>query len=358
TKLKQPQKSFANQILTALRYLIEHDLQLNNEKSGSDGWLTDEGLWLVSKTVTDKIRAYLMQQGISVPAQNSKLFDEMQAHRIIESTPDNKAIWNAQIKSNAGWQPQISFTLLKVSPSLIWDSIDKRPAVFNGIVIVNNQSEQKNTDDDNSGTDVNNIIPIDTQEKKFNDSFDFALNLFNTPDNTEQKQDEQKQENSITNELVHATEKISTLSDTITLLTDNTDQINTEINAEINAEKFVEWLKTSLANDTFPINEPQAKIHFVNDCIFLVTPGIFQVYCQTTAGNTNSWRELQKQFQRLNLHKKKQPGNFNIWTCIIKGNYKTSRVKGYLIENIEFFTNKQYFNNMYLTLQDVSNDEE
>ncbi|OBW96881.1 MobH family relaxase [Gallibacterium anatis] len=353
TKLKQPQKSFANQILTALRYLIENDLQLNNEKSGSDGWLTDEGLWLVSKTVTDKIRAYLMQQGISVPAQNSKLFDEMQAHRLIEATPDNKAIWNAQIKSNAGWQPQISFTLLKVSPSLIWDSIDKRPTVFNGIVIVNNQSEQKNTDDDNSGTDVNNIIPIDTQEKKFNDSFDFALNLFNTPDNTEQKQDEQKKENSVTNELVHATEKISTLSDTITLLTDNTDQINTEINAE----KFVEWLKTSLANDTFPINEPQAKIHFVNDCIFLVTPGIFQVYCQTTAGNTNSWRELQKQFQRLNLHKKKQPGNFNIWTCIIKGDYKTSRVKGYLIENIEFFTNKQYFNNMYLTLQDVNDGE-
>ncbi|KGQ60550.1 MobH family relaxase [Gallibacterium anatis] len=355
TKLKQPQKSFASQILTALRYLIEHDLQLNNEKSGSDGWLTDDALWLVSKTVTDKIRAYLMQQGISVPAQNSKVFDEMQAHKIIETTPDNKAIWNCQIKSDAGWQPQVTFTLLKISPSLIWDSIDKRPNTFAGTVIITNQSEltqnAENTvtvteirNDTSNNTGINNIKVNETK-----DSFEFALNLFENNNETithhteQDRQEAQNQEVIITDEITPTEEKL----------------LNTQrIDDLIDANKFVEWIKISLNSDSFPTNEPQAKIHFVNDCLFLVTPGIFQLYCQTITGNTNSWKELQKKFQRLNLHKKKQPGNYNIWTCNIKGGYRTSKVKGYLIENIDIFTSKQYFNNMYLTLQDVSNEEQ
>ncbi|WP_081250489.1 TraI domain-containing protein [[Haemophilus] ducreyi] len=38
----------------------------------------------MSKNTADNIRAYLISQGISVPSQNGKLFDELQAHNLIE----------------------------------------------------------------------------------------------------------------------------------------------------------------------------------------------------------------------------------------------------------------------------------
>src|SRR5699024_3814323 len=60
TKVTQsPKIAFSKQLLAALRYLVTHELILNNVDSGSDGWLTEDGLWLVSKTIADKIRAYL-----------------------------------------------------------------------------------------------------------------------------------------------------------------------------------------------------------------------------------------------------------------------------------------------------------
>ena len=45
------------------RYLLKEQLKLNQPEA-SDGWLTEDGLWLVSKTVSDKLRAHLLSQGI------------------------------------------------------------------------------------------------------------------------------------------------------------------------------------------------------------------------------------------------------------------------------------------------------
>ena len=62
----------------------------------------------MSKTSADQIRAYLMEQGISVPGDNRKLFDEMQVHK---RTAEDTAIWHCQLKSNAGWEPKDKFSL-------------------------------------------------------------------------------------------------------------------------------------------------------------------------------------------------------------------------------------------------------
>ena len=36
-----------------------------NQPEASDGWLTDDALWLVSKTVSDKLRAHLLSQSMA-----------------------------------------------------------------------------------------------------------------------------------------------------------------------------------------------------------------------------------------------------------------------------------------------------
>ena len=89
----------------ALRHLLQHKFKINTPKGPSDGWLTEDALWLMSKPTADQIRAYLLEQGISAPADNPKLFSEMQSLGIIESTNDGTAIWHCRIKADSGWCP-------------------------------------------------------------------------------------------------------------------------------------------------------------------------------------------------------------------------------------------------------------
>ena len=128
-----PKHSLQRKLLDGLRYLVKEEFKLNNS-GPSDGWLTDDGLWLVSKTVSDKLRAYLLSQGIDgIPSKNSILFTTLQEHHIILSTIEDKAIWSATVTCNSnGWSQ--SFTFLKVMPSLIW--AEEKPSVFDGTVVI------------------------------------------------------------------------------------------------------------------------------------------------------------------------------------------------------------------------------
>jgi hypothetical protein len=72
--MSAPKHSLQRKLLDGLRYLVKEELKLNNS-GPSDGWLTDDAVWLVSKTVSDKLRAYLLSQGIDgIPSKNSILF--------------------------------------------------------------------------------------------------------------------------------------------------------------------------------------------------------------------------------------------------------------------------------------------
>ncbi len=48
-----PKHALQRKLLEGLRYLLKEELKLNQPQA-SDGWLTQDGLWLVSKTVSDK----------------------------------------------------------------------------------------------------------------------------------------------------------------------------------------------------------------------------------------------------------------------------------------------------------------
>ncbi len=45
-----PKHTLQRKLVNGLRYLLKEDLKLNQPEA-SDGWLTDDALWLVSKTV-------------------------------------------------------------------------------------------------------------------------------------------------------------------------------------------------------------------------------------------------------------------------------------------------------------------
>jgi len=135
TALEHKPSSLPQQLRTALRSLVQNEYRLNNPDCGSDGWLTENSLWLVSKTTADRVRAWLLQHGVTgVPKNNNRLFDELLGHQLIVANND-KAIWRCTIVSEHGWSPSEPLTLLRINPSVIWEQTEHRPACFAGSVV-------------------------------------------------------------------------------------------------------------------------------------------------------------------------------------------------------------------------------
>lgn len=314
TVVQQAPPSLATQMLMALRELVRTRYKLSNPRSGSDGWLTGEALWLVSKTTADNIRAWLLQQAlIRVPDDNIRLFDEMQSHNLIIPTPTEKAVWTCEINSDEGWTPGIPMTLLRFSPELIWNDPDTRPPLFAGRVI------PLLKEDAPGATEV--AQPV----MSTNDMTDMALSLFTG--NGDAGQDEPTGNTPETPPAgapfsaspVDAPEKKQRATGVLRSV------------STMNGGDFLSWLKAGILRREILVNDTEAPVHMVDGCAFLVSPGIFQLFVKSTTGETGGeWLQVQKKFQRLGLHHRDKSG-VNIQTCKVVGARRASRLQGYLI---------------------------
>ncbi|MGR3807741.1 MobH family relaxase [Pasteurella testudinis] len=365
--VQQPTNSFSKQLVLALRYLLEHKIKLNTPKGPADGWYTEDGLWLMSKTTADNIRAYLLGQGISVPNDNLKLFDELQSLCIIEATPENTAIWHCRIKADSGWTPPNTFTLLKIKPEIIWEHIDDRPSYFSGIVYfeekqspvmevknekenkiaiekpeVSIQAERVSTIPNTSSTSESSPI---SQEISSSDLNNFVLDLFSNEQTTD---NDMPTANNNSLELIKEPSSLPAkpimTKTKLKKETASTTLFHTEtIPAEPNAENFIQWLKSGIQASKFAINKPTAKLHIVNDQLFMVTPSIFQLFLQEIGlpYDYESVTALQYAFQTLGYHKKRplpdKQDSVNFWKCSIVGPRKSSYLIGYLIPDAGIF---------------------
>ncbi|MGE9805525.1 MobH family relaxase, partial [Escherichia coli] len=75
-----------------------------------------------------------------VPENNNRLFDELLTHQVIVANED-KAIWRCIIRSDKGWSPVEPLTLLRLTPSAIWEPGEQRPACFAGDVTPVSEAE-------------------------------------------------------------------------------------------------------------------------------------------------------------------------------------------------------------------------
>ncbi len=130
-----PKSSLQSKLLGGLRFLLQQG-GIRFNQPGAAAYLTDDTLWLVSKAVVDQLKAHLLQQGIEgIPSSNSRMFDEMQAHGLVQPTSDGRSIWKCQITVEGKDPWTQSLTLLKVAPSLIWENSSDRPASLKGTVV-------------------------------------------------------------------------------------------------------------------------------------------------------------------------------------------------------------------------------
>ncbi|MGC6122765.1 DNA-binding domain-containing protein [Enterobacter hormaechei] len=68
-----------------------------------------------------------------MPENNNRLCDEQVADQLIVANED-KVIWRCIIRSDKGWSPVEPLTLLRLTPSAIWEPDEHRPACFAGDV--------------------------------------------------------------------------------------------------------------------------------------------------------------------------------------------------------------------------------
>ena len=351
-----PKHALQRKLLDGLRYLLKEELKLNQPQA-SDGWLTHDALWLVSKTVSDKLRAHLLSQGIDgIPANNSAVFNVLQEHSMLQPAPDGKAIWRATVTSSSGWSH--AFTLLRLSPALIWEA-GERPAAYAGTVLVETgqgaeangesapdllDSSMQDTADDRANPPLESKPSLSTQPvaKNAPDMMDELLAMIGAPDppkavdqgnSSSQPTPEAPGKPHQVSEFVPA--KINPISTSNHPSRDESNGISTQMSAD----HFVTWLQQAIASRRLVINDAKALVHIVADAVYLVSPGVFQRYAQehpqiadyAKREEMADWQWAQKRFEKLHLHRK-QANGLNIWMCEVTGPRKSRRLHGYLLE--------------------------
>ena len=340
-----PKHALQRKLLDGLRYLLKEELKLNQPEA-SDGWLTEDGLWLVSKTVSDKLRAHLLSQGIDgIPANNTAVFNVLQDHGMLQPTPDGKAIWRATVTSSTGWTH--SFTLLRLAPVLIWES-GERPAPFAGTVMIDTPPAGEDVEAGATLSADGATSALENQNAPPAEGSDIAAarppKAQATPDVMEDMLAMVGTGNSPTTD--HDAEMIP--DEAPIFLADAplptlagaapSRSASTTSTTQPSGEHFMAWLKQGIATRRLIINDAKALVHTVSDTAYLVSPGVFQRYAQehpqvgklARQESLHDWQWVQKRFERLQLHRKQSSG-LNIWTCEVTGPRKSRKLHGYLL---------------------------
>lgn len=362
-----PKHSLQRKLVNGLRYLLREELKLNQPEA-SDGWLTEDSLWLVSKTVSDKLRAHLLSQGVDgIPANNTAVFNVLQDHGMLQPTPDGKAIWRATVTSSSGWSH--SFTLLRLAPALIWEA-GERPAPFAGTVAVDATPAEND-----AGAPTTQPVPEaqPAPEGQETPPWEHGSTVVTVPPPTAQPMPDVMEDMLA---MVGMSEMPGTGQEA-TVATDAVHPARTEPSIPAtgvppprptvpqaepsqkavrpSGEHFAAWLKQGVASRRLIINDAKALVHTVSDTAYLVSPGVFQRYAQehpevgtlAKQDNQQDWQWVQKRFERLQLHRK-QPNGLNIWTCEVTGPRKSRRLHGYLLTDASDVFDAVPPNNPYL----------
>ncbi len=347
-----PKHALQRKLLDGLRYLLKKELKLNQPEA-SDGWLTEDGLWLVSKTVSDKLRAHLLSQGIDgIPANNTAVFNVLQEHGMLQPAPDGKAIWRATVTSSTGWTH--SFTLLRLAPALIWES-GERPMPFAGTVVIDTPAAGEDVvaavilraDGAASASEIQDAPP---EALSIPDAMEDMLAMVAMENSPTTQQDVEIAANEVPADLPD--EPLATLA--VVALS---PPASTSSTTQPSGEHFMAWLKQGIATRRLIINDAKALVHTVSDTAYLVSPGVFQRYAQeypqvgklAKQENQQDWQWVQKRFEWLQLHRK-QPSGLNIWTCNVVGPRKSRRLHGYLLDDAHLLFVEMPPNNPYLSL--------
>ncbi|MDR9862463.1 MobH family relaxase [Pseudomonas baetica] len=371
--LAAPKQSLQRQLADGLRYLVRDKFKLNQSDGPSDGWLTQDALWLVSKPIADQLRAYLLTQGVDgVPSSNAPFFNMLQDQGVIQTNAQDKAIWKATIDNGNGWKN--TFTLLKLSPALIWNDPSDRPPAYEGTLAVEAGNPVDSTVEDSQvlATQVvteppafvsnaslpTGQIPPDTpgnpaEIAALMDLLDNITSPLPTEHDPGAKTSAAETAPSGQEDAQPAT---ASSAGSLPAVMADMDASIPSTNSEL-GQGFVEWLRNGLVSRRIIINDTKALVHTVSGTAMLVTPGIFKRYLQefpaievqAKSQKINAWQLVQRSFEKQKLHRKTEK-SLNIWTCKVTGPRTTKQLRGYLLKDPLTVFAEVPFDNVSLSL--------
>ncbi len=363
-----PKQSLQRQLAEGLRFLVREKLKLNNPDGPADGWLTQDALWLVSKPIADQLRAYLLTQGIEgVPSSNAPFFNMLQDQAIIQTNAHDKAIWKATIDNGRGWKN--NFTLLKVSPALVWPDHNDRPPAYAGSLVVDQEPDA--TAETTCHVPEDPIdAPVKTAPKPLSQPVLIQPALDQNMPNSEREEllalysditapspvldasQGSAAGSPLAQGLVEAElAEDSSVATARTAARIETDTMPTSSSRTLGGA-FIAWVKAGVASHKLIINDTKALIHTVDDTAMLVTPGIFKRYVlehpelEKIVGKpgTAAWQHVQRAFEKEKTHQKTSK-QLNIWTYDVIGPRKTTQLRGYLLLDPKLIFPEQPMNN-------------
>lgn len=357
-----PRHALQRKLLEGLRYLLREELKLNQPQA-SDGWLTDEDLWLVSKTVSDKLRAHLLSQGFEgIPANNTAVFTVLQDHGILQATPEGKAIWRATVTSDSGWSH--SFTLLRLSPALIWENKERPPSFAGSVTVIIGPDDEAGDGAVqpalSAAAEIDAASPVtalaaatpasvSSVPLQVSGAIDELLGLIGSPDT-----DNDEKHPSDAPPLVEAEPSSPGAPQKAQPALDAPGVAKAPTPS---GEHFLEWLRSGIETRKIVINDAKARVHTVADTVMLVSPGLFhrytlehpQVGVLARQEKLTELEWVQKRFEKLQLHRK-QPNGLNIWACEVTGPRKSRQLHGYLLKDPRSLFDDVPPNNPYLSI--------
>ncbi|WP_256671326.1 MobH family relaxase [Pseudomonas sp. EMN2] len=368
--LAAPKQSLQRQLVDGLRFLVRDKFKLNHPDGPADGWLAQDALWLVSKPAADQLRAYMLTQGIEgVPTSNAPFFNMLQDQAIIQTNAQDKAIWRATIDNGRGWKN--TFTLLKISPSLVWPTPDERPPIYDGTLTLELEAATQSSPGGETVCPVPEDpveidaeapqppplsrplvqpIPIEGIQSSEREEL-LALYSDVTAPLAEQSASQGSEAVSPTPQgIVEAESAEESLAAPARIAAPK--DINTMPISSSLGGAFVAWVKAGVASHKLIINDVKALIHTVDDTAMLVTPGIFKRYVlehpdlEKSDGKpgTAAWQQVQRAFEKEKSHQKTGK-QLNIWTYDVIGPRKTTQLRGYLLRDPKLLFNEQPLNN-------------
>lgn len=283
-------KPLSERMATGLRFLVDQG-QLPLNKPGAAGWVTDDALWLVSKRALDALREHLLSEAQGgVPARNDRLMDELQGNGLVIVNGD-RAIWNATVQ-RGGWS--VTLTLLRVPLARLWPEAEARPPVFDGSVVPD-------------GT-----VPHHEQAMA-TDSPPVAMERAAAVAPIRAMREAPPVESPLP-PLVTATSPFPTDADP-------DDPIaaagKTTHEAVCQQSEFLTWLRDGIVTGRLKTNTADARVHYVEEGLLLVSPAVFRDFAGVTG-----WEAAQKKLLKLRLHRKTAQGT-NVWTYRVVGETKS-----------------------------------
>jgi hypothetical protein len=352
-------KPLSQRLLTGLRHLLDEN-QLPLNRPGAAGFFDGDSLWLVSKRVLDDIRNHLEKEGqTGIPSRNDRLMDELQQHNILTPTVSGQAIWNATIKSGAMEQ---AFTLLRIPASTLWADPAQFPKPLDGTITPNAKDGEAATAKPKAGKAATpQAEPTEPAESP-------AATVPQPPTPASSKPipatvppvavaaspaaDSDDLDEWLPEIITVPVQAVATAADANVSPWDDGDEVVApavaapptatapakpatlvipsvagDPDSDDTGQRFQHWLSEGLRTGSHKMNTTDAFLHTVKEGVLLVSPRAFKEFAP------DNWEYVQKRFTKLGLHKTTGNNNSNIWLYNVRGEKKSSVVRGFLLAN-------------------------